>query len=136
MKQYKVIKEFGCAQKGDILKENEAGLFELIVECDCNDMYSSRAICISSDIADTLVSAEYLAEIEDEEKSVCDKTEEVLKFVNEKLEQYEKDHDALLAEYNEGNLPQCVKVEADTVYFNLNKVLTAIKDIIEDEQTR
>ena len=33
MKQYKVIKEFGCAQKGDVLKENEEGLFELSVEC-------------------------------------------------------------------------------------------------------
>ena len=29
---YKVIKEFGCAQKGDVLHENEEGLFELNVE--------------------------------------------------------------------------------------------------------
>ena len=65
MKTYKVIKEFGCAQKGDVLQENEEGLFELNVECDCSDCYSSRSICISSDIADTLATAGYLEEFEE-----------------------------------------------------------------------
>ena len=137
MKQYKVIKEFGCAQKGDILKENEEGLFELSVECDCNDMYCSRSICISSDIANTLVSAEFLEEFDqDEEDRKYNEFEErlisVSAFVDEKLEQYEQDHEALIAQYNEGEVPQCVKVEADTVYFNLIKVLNKIKEIINE----
>lgn len=131
MKQYKVIKEFGCAQKGDVLKENEEGLFELSVECDCDDMYCSRSICISSDIANTLVSAEYLEELEEVEAD-CTKVVKVLEFCNEKIEQYTADHEALIAQYNEGEVPQCVKVEADTVYFNLIKVLNKIKDIINE----
>lgn len=131
MKQYKVIKEFGCAQKGDVLKENEEGLFELSVECDCNDMYCSRSICISSDIADTLVSAEYLEAFEENEVT-CPKLAEVLNFVEEKIEQYAADHKALTTQYNEGEVPQCVKVEADTVYFNLIKILNKIKDIINE----
>lgn len=133
MKTYKVIKEFGCAQKGDVLHENEEGLFELNVECDCNDCYSSRSICISSDIADTLAHAGYLEF--DECEPTCpseEKLEEVLSFIEEKLEQYEQDHEALVAQYNEGDVPQCVKVEADTVYFNLVKVLSKIKEIIHE----
>lgn len=130
---YKVIKEFGCAQKGDVLHENEEGLFELNVECDCSDCYSSRSICISSDIADTLATAGYLEEFEEMIVSIAeDKLSEVLNFVDEKIEQYTADHEALTAQYNEGDVPQCVKVEADTVYFNLIKVLNKIKDIINE----
>ena len=134
MKQYKVIKEFGCAQKGDVLHENEEGLFELSVECDCNDCYSSRSICVSSDIADTLALAGYLEEFEEYEP-ICpseEKLKEVLNFVDEKIEQYTADHEALTAQYNEGDVPQCVKVEADTVYFNLIKVLNKIKELIHE----
>ena len=134
MKQYKVIKEFDCAQKGDVLQENEEGLFELTVECDCNDCYSSRSICVSSDIADTLALAGYLEEFE-EVNPTCpseEKLQEVLDFIEEKIEQYTADHEALIAQYNEGDVPQCVKVEADTVYFNLIKVLNKIKEIIHE----
>lgn len=131
---YKVIKEFGCAQKGDVLHENEEGLFELNVECDCSDCYSSRSICISSDIAATLATAGYLEEAKEMTTvSIAeDKLEEVLNFIDEKLEQYVADHEALMAQYNEGDVPQCVKVEADTVYFNLVKVLSKIKEIIHE----
>ena len=131
---YKVIKEFGCAQKGDVLHENEEGFFELNVECDCSDCYSSRSICIGSDIAVTLESAGYLQEFEEDEVTCPteEKLEAVLAFIEEKLEQYTSDHEALTAQYNEGDVPQCVKVEADTVYFNLIKVLSKIKDIINE----
>lgn len=129
---YKVIKEFGCAQKGDILNENEEGLFELSVECNCDDCHCSRNVCISSDIADTLAHAGYLEEFEEEVICPIAKLNEVLNFVETKIEQYTEDHEALTAQYNEGDVPQCVKVEADTVYFNLIKVLTKIKEIIHE----
>ena len=134
MKQFKVIKEFGSAQKGDVLKENEEGLFVLSVECDCSDMYCSRSICISPDIAATLALAGYLEEFEEVE--VTCPSEEKLKAISEHidmlLEQYASDHEALIAQYNEGDVPQCVKVEADTVYFNMNKVLKHIQDLINE----
>ena len=132
MKTYKVIKEFSCAQKGDVLQENEEGLFELNVECDCSDCYSSRSICISSDIANTLALAGYLEEFEEEVKCPIAILNEVSNFVETKIEQYTADHEALTAQYNEGDVPQCVKVEADTVYFNLIKVLNKIKEIIHE----
>ena len=132
MKTYKVIKEFGCAQKGDVLQENEEGLFELSVECNCDDGYSSRSVCVSSDVADTLALAGYLEEFEEEVKCPIAKLNEVLNFVETKIKQYTDDHDALLEQYNDGDVPQCVKVEADTVYFNLIKVLNKIKWIINE----
>ena len=61
-----------------------------------------------------------------------EKLKEVLNFIDEKIEQYASDHEALTAQYNEGDVPQCVKVEADTVYFNLIKVLNKIKEIIHE----
>lgn len=132
MKTYKVIKEFGCAQKGDVLQENEEGLFELNVESDCSDCYSSRSICISSDIANTLALAGYLEEFEEEVICPIAKLNEVSNFVETKIEQYTEDHEALIAQYNEGDVPACIKVEADTVYFNLIKVLNKIKEIINE----
>ena len=138
MKTFKVIKEFGCAQKGDVLHENEEGLLELSVECDCDDCYCSRTICISADVANTLVHAGHLEEIEEhtwrnEIVSECEmRLAKVADFVDEKIEQYTADHEALTAQYNEGDVPQCVKVEADTVYFNLIKVLNKIKEIINE----
>lgn len=138
MKTYKVIKEFGCAQKGDMLNENEEGLFELSVECNCDDCYCSRSVCISADIADTLAHAGYLEEFEEHtwQNEIVSEIEmklaKLADFVDEKIEQYEQDHEALIAQYNEGDVPQCVKVEADTVYFNLIKVLNKIKEIIHE----
>ena len=133
MKEYKVIKEFGCAQKGDVLKENEEGLFEINAECNCDDIHSVRHMCVSSDIINTLSSAGYVEEIFEEGCECCEKIKEVINHIDELIDQYKRDHDALLEEYNEGELPQCVKVEADTVYFNMNKVLEYIKSLLIDE---
>lgn len=132
MKTYKVIKEFSCAQKGDVLQENEEGLFEFSVECSSNDCNCSRTICLSSDIADTLVLAGYLEETEEVTNDALQKLENVLGFVEDKLEQYKQDHEALILQYEEGDVQPCVKVEADTVYFNLIKVLSKIKEIINE----
>ena len=133
MKQYKVIKEFGCAQKGDILHENEEGIFELSMECDCSDCHCSRSICISSDIADTLALAGYLVEFEEEILSEAEEKLNALnEHINELLTQYEIDHNVLCDQYNEGDVPPCVKVEADTVYFNMTKVLKHIQDFINE----
>ena len=133
MKTFKVIKEFGCAQKGDVLKENEEGLFELAVECNCDDCHCSRSICISSDIADTLALAGYLEEFEEVKECEAElKLKEISEHIDEMLKQYAEDHDALIAQYNEGELPACIKVEADTVYHNMTKVLKHIQELINE----
>lgn len=56
-----------------------------------------------------------------------------IKFINDLLSQYEKDYEDMIEKYNDGKVQPCVKVEAETVYFNLTKVLNKIKDILKDE---
>lgn len=135
MKQYKVVKEFGCAKKGDIFNESAEGYFEMDSTSECVDMYSNRNMCVSSNIISTLLGAQFIEELksETEEKTPTqDKLTSISNFINEMKKQYEQDHQNLINEYNEGNLPACVKVEADTVYFNMNKVLTKIEDLINE----
>lgn len=135
MKQYKVVKEFGCAKKGDIFNESAEGYFEMDSTSECVDMYSSRNMCVSSNIISALLGAQFIEELksETEEKThTQDKLTSISNFINEMKKQYEQDHQNLINEYNEGNLPACVKVEADTVYFNMNKVLTKIEDLINE----
>lgn len=135
MKQYKVVKEFGCAKKGDIFNESTEGYFEMDSTSECVDMYSSRNMCISPDIISTLLGAQFIEEFKSETKEETfaqDKLTSISNFINEMKKQYEQDHQNLINEYNEGNLPACVKVEADTVYFNMNKVLTKIEDLINE----
>lgn len=135
MKQYKVVKEFGCAKKGDIFNESAEGYFEMDSTSECVDMYSSRNMCVSSDIINTLLDAQFIEEFKSETKEETfaqDKLTSISNFINEMKKQYEQDHQNLINEYNEGNLPACVKVEADTVYFNMNKVLTKIEDLINE----
>lgn len=45
---------------------------------------------------------------------------------------YDNDHKNLMEEYNNGNVQTCVKVEAETVYTNLIKVLNKIKEIVNE----
>lgn len=135
MKQYKVIKEFGCAKKGDIFNETSEGYFEMDSTSECVDVYSNRNMCVSSDIINTLLDAQFIEEFKSETKEETfaqDKLTSISNFINEMKKQYEQDHQNLINKYNEGNLPACVKVEADTVYFNMNKVLTKIEDLINE----
>lgn len=135
MKQYKVIKEFGCAKKGDIFYETSEGYFEMDNTSECVDMYSNRNMCISPNIINTLLDAKFVEEFNSETKEeefAKDKLTSISNFIYEAKEQYKKDHDSLIDEYNEGNLPACVKVEADTVYFNMNKILTKIEELINE----
>lgn len=132
MKQYKVIKEFGCANKGDIFYEDEES-FVLRVESTCDDVYSSRYMSISPSVLDTLVNGEYLVELEEETSDKdSEKIDRVKDLINTLLEQYTADHEALTKEYSEGNVPACIKTEADTVYFNLNKVLNKILEVVNE----
>ena len=67
--------------------------------------------------------------------SFCDKGDKLKKislFITDLINQYTEDHQAILDKYNEQEIPTCVKVEADTVHFNLVKVLNRIQDIINE----
>lgn len=135
MKNYKVIKEFASAQKGDMLTYNEdTNLYEFSMTTENDNEKCSRYICMDEETAEEFVESGNLLVIEDEDKeiSAIDKLCALSDLVDTLEAQYKKDHDALVEAYNNQEIPTCVKVEADTVYFNMNQILKKVKEIINE----
>nr|UVX41642.1 MAG: hypothetical protein [Bacteriophage sp.] len=135
MKNYKVIKEFASAQKGDMLTYNEdTNLYEFSMTTENDSEKCSRYMCMDEETAEEFVESGNLLVIEDEDKeiSAIDKLCALSDLVDTLEAQYKKDHDALVEAYNNQEIPTCVKVEADTVYFNMNQILKKVKEIINE----
>lgn len=135
MKNYKVIKEFASAQKGDMLTYNEdTNLYEFSMTTENDSEKCSRYICMDEETAEEFVESGNLLVIEDEneELSAIDKLCALSDLVDTLEAQYKKDHDALVEAYNNQEIPTCVKVEAGTVYFNMNQILKKVKEIINE----
>lgn len=135
MKNYKVIKEFASAQKGDMLTYNEdTNLYEFSMTTENDSEKCSRYMCMDEETAEEFVESGNLLVIEDEneELSAIDKLCALSDLVDTLEAQYKKDHDALVEAYNNQEIPTCVKVEADTVYFNMNQILKKVKEIINE----
>lgn len=135
MKNYKVIKEFASAQKGDMLTYNEdTNLYEFSMTTENDSEKCSRYICMDEETAEEFVESGNLLVIEDEneELSAIDKLCALSDLVDTLEAQYKKDHDALVEAHNNQEIPTCVKVEADTVYFNMNQILKKVKEIINE----
>lgn len=135
MKNYKVIKEFASAQKGDMLTYNEdTNLYEFSMTTENDNEKCSRYMCMDEETAEEFVESGNLLVIEDEDKeiSAIDKLCALSDLVDTLEAQYKKDHDDIVEAYNNQEIPTCVKVEADTVYFNMNQILKKVKEIINE----
>ena len=135
MKNYKVIKEFASAQKGDMLTYNEdTNLYEFSMTTENDSQKCSRYICMDEETAEEFVESGNLLVIEDEDKeiSAIDKLCALSDLIDTLEAQYKKDHDDIVEAYNNQEIPTCVKVEADTVYFNMNQILKKVKEIINE----
>ena len=119
--KYKVIREAQGLKKGDVL-EQDGGLWSVHEETE----NSVRDVIMGQEIVDLLLEdGILLAEEQD-----C--LEKVKGFVNEKLAQYQRDYEQMMESYNNQDIPNCVKVEAETVYYNMTKLLNAIRDIVNE----
>lgn len=142
MEGYKVIKEFSFAEKGDVFtKVEDLNLWELQKSETKPEMETYTSMAFDSSTMDELAKKDYVIwfgeeaeedDNEDECERCCDKLEKVKEYVNTLIDTYTKDYNELMKDYNEGNVQQCVKVEAETVYHNLNKVLNSIKDLLDE----
>lgn len=136
--KYKVVKEFACARKGDILTwNNDTDMFEF----NYKDDTSERAMFMDELTCEEYVNDGYVISIEDENECSCDdmlieelsdKLSKIENTIDDLITKYEEDHKQMNEAYNNQEVPTCVKVEADTVYYNLTKVLNTIKDIINE----
>lgn len=138
MEGYKVIKEFSFAEKGDVFtKVEDLNLWELQKSETKPEMETYTSMAFDSSTMDELAKKDYVIWFNEDENDCCvcdccDKLEEVKKYVNTLIDTYTKDYNELIKDYNEGNVQQCVRVEAETVYHNLNKVLNSIKDLLDE----
>lgn len=125
---YKVIKEFGSAsaKKGDVLTDNGEGILTF---SSTEDGYT-RTIYLDYDTANFLCEEGYLLSIDDESEYNVDAT---LELIDDLLEKYESNLKETNEKANKGEIQPCVKLEAETVYYNLNKVLNKIKDTLTNE---
>lgn len=130
-KEYKVIKDFAAAKKGDILTYDPDLKLFVMNESDEN---SGRAVFIDEETADSFVEEGCLVcmDNDSEEDNATTKLCKIADLVDTLSEQYQKDHDDIITAYNNQEVPTCVKVEADTVYFNMNQILKKIKEIINE----
>lgn len=122
--KYKVIKDFGIAEKGDIFVNSEEMPNYFSMEVSENDTYKNMGM--TEDLIEAYTKQGYLIKIEEVQST--DKIDEVVAYINELMEAYANDHAEVEEKYANQEIPTCVKVEAETVYYNLTKVLTEIKN--------
>ena len=134
--EYRVIKEFGSAKRGDVLESDNSGFVSFDVTEKSGRSEYTRAMTLDVDTAECMVEDGYLERVTDEcccGECPCKKIEDTVELIDTLIEQYDKDHKDTLEKAEKGEIPPCVKVEAETVYYNLNKVLNKIKNELLDE---
>ena len=62
-----------------------------------------------------------------------DRINKTIEFINERIEEYKKIITDANRDYNNGLLQTCVKVELETVNYNMIKVLSKVRELLENE---
>lgn len=134
MKTYKVIKSFGIAKKGDIFELNEDGMYSM----DRTDEHKNGASIskvqmeMSQDVIDEFVEKGFMMEIEEKSNDYEQKVNDIAEYVDELIDTYENSYQDMIESFHNGDVQPCVKVEAETVYYNMIKVLNSIKNKINE----
>lgn len=137
--KYKVIKQFGPLNIGDILTK-EDNMYKFSNEKSADDFYYSQ---VHVEISEELVKeyeksnlVEAVKELNKEPVCTKDANEEKLERLAKLIDQlkyiYAKRKNNIERKFNDGKIQPCVKVEHDTVYFNMMKLLNKIDAIIKD----
>lgn len=140
MKTYKVIKSFGSAKKGDIftqqydMNHNSTKTYEMSRTDEHKDGESVTQVLItmSQDIVDELVEKGFMMEIKEEFNNYEQKVNDIAEYVDELIDTYENSYQDMIESFHNGDVQPCVKVEAETVYYNMIKVLNSIKNKINE----
>lgn len=127
MNSLKVVKGNGFFKKGDILEYNDVlDGYKLDEETE----NSFRSAIIDVNTAEEYVNDGTMIFLEDE---VDDRIETVKEFLDTKIKEYKNDLQETQEKFEKGEMQPCVKVESETVLYNLIKLATAIKDKLENE---
>lgn len=130
--KYKVIKNFLGLEKGDILTSNN----DTVSLTACEEKaagYIKRSIEFNKELAEVYVKNGFLLEIHEPSfNSDNTKLKQINEYIDSLLDTYGEDYNNMLEAFENGDVQPCVKVEAETVYHNLIKVLKSIKGKINE----
>nr|DAH77760.1 MAG TPA: hypothetical protein [Caudoviricetes sp.] len=134
IKEYKVIKPFGCADVDDVFSYNEKSEnFVMNSEKTTKEVYTAKSMAISANVIDNYVKADLLSPINNDKEEVFNSKLKRLYVEIKRLQNKYNQRNRVVAEkYKAGKMPTCQKVEHDTVYFNLMKVLNKFESIINE----
>lgn len=126
MSDYKVIKDCGLLKKGDRLFWDES--LEAYTLDESKEGYE-RSIMFNDKLAEDLCKEGFLTTV------VTDKTviEDTVEFIDNLVGQYKDDLLEVQNKFEKGEVQPCVKVESETVLYNLIKLANSIKGKLENE---
>lgn len=145
--EYKVVKSFGCAKRDDIFK-TEDGIEYVMESTKGNDKYTnSRYMMITANYVLELLNGGNLKEWGEEIKDETNTEEEYIPsnaelklialeaFLDDCAKKYQDNIQKVNEDYNNGKIQPCVKVESETVNYNLLKFIKAVKQILDVDKT-
>lgn len=133
--EYKVIKPFGVLKSGDILTlDNDMYTFSDEKSADAENYYSQVSVAISSNIMEEYAKSGLVEPIENVtvESSDENKIKQIRTIIAQLKNTYNQRKNNIEKKYQEGKIQTCVKVEHDTVYFNMMKLLNKLEAIINE----
>ena len=135
--EYKVIKPFGTLKVGDVLKlDGDIFKFENELSTGMNDFYSFTRVAFNMDMAEEYAKSGLLEPISNTKDPNDDNSLNKIKKVAQLIAQLKNTYNQRKAniekKYNDGKIQTCLKVEHDTVYFNMMKLLNKFEAIINE----
>lgn len=134
--EYKVVEDFGSLIKGDIL-EQRGDVYVLEERINIDGYTSYRYAEFDKEALDEEVNSGRIITVEDEPVDEnAKRLNDTIDLLNKLDKKYYDDYNKLMEEYEQGNVPSCLKVEAETVYENLGKLVNTIKKSLKGEEVK
>lgn len=128
--QYTFTKDYSFFKAGDILTwDKDINAFTM----DEENENGFRVAMLDERTAKDIYEQGFLSADKDQHNKADETIDKTVELIDTLIDKYEADYKEVIDKYSEGKVQPCVKVEAETVYYNLNKVLTKIKDTLKNE---
>lgn len=128
--QYTFTKDYGFFKAGDILTwDRDINAFIM----DVKNENGFRSAMLDEETVEDIYEQGFLSTDKDQHNKADETIDKTVELIDTLINKYESDYKEVIDKYSEGEIQPCVKVEADTVYYNLNKVLTKIKNTLKNE---
>ena len=131
---YKVINPFDIAVKGDVFTNDEdPSVYRMSRFVRTSKGELTVEMTMDKADIDELIESGNLIEVKENiQCSDCDKLAKIAGKIDSMMKTYTKNYEDLLKQYEAGDVQPCVKVEAETVYYNVIKTLEILKKALDE----